>query len=172
MCVFQLGRVANKRDAEAISALVGSKMVAVVTNSEVEKEELLGRSNLSGLTIVSLAKIPRRPENRQDLPRGARLAVDLVIRDPQLSGLWQELLRDSLVFESEDALVDYKARHGYGRYLVAPKRTEGWRVVKGMWEVAGESAFLHAIPAVIPITETDRHAKLVQRERQLASSMR
>ncbi len=40
-CVYELGRVEAREDGEAIAALVGSKMMAVVTNTEAEKEQLV-----------------------------------------------------------------------------------------------------------------------------------
>ena len=40
-CVFELGLVENRDDGEALAALVGQKMLAVVATTEGEKEQLL-----------------------------------------------------------------------------------------------------------------------------------
>jgi hypothetical protein len=40
-CVYELGRVEGREDGEAIAAVVGSKMMAVVTSTEAEKEQLI-----------------------------------------------------------------------------------------------------------------------------------
>ncbi len=40
-CVYELGRVQEREDGEAIAALVGPRMMAVVTSTEAEKEQLI-----------------------------------------------------------------------------------------------------------------------------------
>jgi hypothetical protein len=41
LCVYELGRVERHGDGEAIAALVGLRMMAVVTSTEAEKEQLI-----------------------------------------------------------------------------------------------------------------------------------
>ena len=40
-CVYELGRVEGREDGEAIAAVVGPRIMAVVTNTEAEKEQLI-----------------------------------------------------------------------------------------------------------------------------------
>ena len=69
-------------------------------------------------------------------PPGARRAVDLVYPvEQKYECVWQDLLRDALVFNSEDLLAQYKAQHGYSRVLAARRGNGGWRVVRSKWEV-------------------------------------
>ena len=85
------------------------------------------------VALQNLAGGGRRPDSA---PPGARCAIDLVRPvEPRYSCVWQNVLRDALVFDSEDLLSQYKAQHGYGRTLAARREGGDWRVVRGVWEV-------------------------------------
>uniref|UniRef100_A0A7S0MXD9 SMC hinge domain-containing protein n=1 Tax=Cryptomonas curvata TaxID=233186 RepID=A0A7S0MXD9_9CRYP len=173
LCVYELGRVEGREDGEAIAALVGSKMMAVVTSTEAEKEQLIRDQRRKGLMIVALQNFACGHPGRHPAlaPPGARLAIELVRPVNQAyQCVWQDLLRDALVFDSEDHLAHYKAQHGYGRVLAARRRSGGWRVVRSKWETSGETAPVLAIPALIPLAETLQFKAAAQRHWQLCQA--
>jgi hypothetical protein len=89
-----------------------------------------------GLTFVALKNFAGGRRQPAPAPPGARNAIDLVYPlDQTYVCVWQELLRDALVFDTEDLLSQYKAQYGYGRVLAARRGGGGWRVVRSMWEV-------------------------------------
>ena len=88
------------------------------------------------MMIVALQNFASCHRQPPPAPPGARLAIALVHPvDQAYSCVWQDLLRDALVFDTEDDLARYKAQHGYGRVLAARRRSGGWRVVRSKWEV-------------------------------------
>ncbi len=99
------------------------------------------RRRYEGVGCVALASLQGHAVRAAPPPTAtsARLAVDLVVpTNAKYRPLWSDLLRDALVFDTEQDLVQYKAQHGFGRHLVAKMADGGWRVVSGSsWEVRG-----------------------------------
>ena len=98
-----------------------------------------------GLTIVALQNFAGGRQQPAQAPPGARCAIDLVYPvDQAYVCVWQDLLRDALVFDSEDLMSHYKAQYGYGRMLAARRGGGGWRVVRSKWEVRWRFRLKHS----------------------------
>jgi chromosome segregation ATPase len=171
--VFELGQVHAEHDSKAINALVGSRLLAAVTDTERQKEDIIRDKRVSGLCCVSLENIRTQHPHRVSPPPNARYAADLVreVR-PQYRALWDDLLKDSLVFETEDAMAEYKRRYGYGRHLAAPRADGSWRTVKGIWEVAGDTPKQYVQLAGVPFEESNEYAMHKLREVALLNKQR